>query len=434
MENIIGVDQLTIHQIVFFESSSAANSIYYKDRMSNFFRDSSLGFKPRSNIFSKLRTEKEPNQHTQNEEILLSEEEEEEDSSMIHQILMEGSKKQNDYHTSLSTNGTTLNDYNEGEKVTSMDGSTPLMRKIGVDSHVKKSKESNDDTEDFEITEVRNVSTPSKGREKTFFGNEVENKSDKIEKDKVPSAPSNNGDSSNDVLLEAFTNTQRICATLKQELQTQQLENKKLKMQIRNFEVDSGKIHTKVEKYHQLLKALQEKLKILLSERDKNSQDCAELKKTYETFQEKITCYRNAISDMKGSISNLKSLKKDTELELMKKEKEIEYLKREVDDTSGQLSEEKIKNCSLLQEFTKTRETLKENFESQKEDLKEKTTSMENCLRTLFKDEMTKQLTEIEKISNQNFEAYLEENSKRYLISLRKNTLFNMSGFDVIYY
>ena len=137
---------------------------------------------------------------------------------------------------------------------------------------------------------------------------------------------------------------------------------------------------------------------------------------------------------MKGSISNLKSLKKDTELELMKKEKEIEYLKREVDDTSGQLSEEKIKNCSLLQEFTKTRETLKENFESQKEDLKEKTTSMENCLRTLFKDEMTKQLTEIEKISNQNFEAYLEENSKRYLISLRKNTLFNMSGFDVIYY
>ncbi|CAI6443341.1 CMF_HP2_G0012180.mRNA.1.CDS.1 [Saccharomyces cerevisiae] len=54
--------------------------------------------------------------------------------------------------------------------------------------------------------------------------------------------------SSNDVLLEAFTNTQRICSNLKQELQKQQQDNAKLKVRLQSYASNSDKINEKVRK------------------------------------------------------------------------------------------------------------------------------------------------------------------------------------------
>lgn len=68
-------------------------------------------------------------------------------------------------------------------------------------------------------------------------------------------------------------------------------------------------------------------------------------------------------ASLNGTINEVGKHKKDADTELLKRGKEIEYLKRELDDCSGQLSEEKIKNSSLVQEIGKNREQLTKKME-----------------------------------------------------------------------
>ena len=163
----------------------------------------------------------------------------------------------------------------------------------------------------------------------------------------------NSSTSSNDVLLEAFTNTQRICSNLKQELQKQQQDNAKLKVRLQSYASNSDKINEKVGKYKSCLETLQERIATLTSHKNNQETKLKDLRQNHQLYQRRISGFKTSIENLNKTINDLGKNKKEADAELMKKGKEIEYLKRELDDCSGQLSEEKIKNSSLIQEMEK---------------------------------------------------------------------------------
>ncbi|GCF01508.1 hypothetical protein ZYGM_000726 [Zygosaccharomyces mellis] len=325
--------------------------------MSNFFRDSSLGFKPRSNIFSKLRVK---DNETQNE----ASNTQEGDSYMEHLFL----NTDKDESTSLAT--TIINsDSSKLGNALQLQSSTPNPGTAKTEKICSRGLLEEDD---LEITEVRDVpiskeeystdpETPTTKQRNTRNvlltpPLPIPSQRQRLEKECDIDA------SSNDVLLEAFTNTQKICSTLKQELHKMQTENSKLKMQVQGYQDDKQKITDKFAEYRNLLNSFSEKSKFLFEQKKKEDTQLKEVKEIYEQLLKKMESYRDDIQELKSKLSQLKFSKKDSDTELAKKIKEIEYLRKELDDCSGQLSEEKLKNSSLVQEFGKIRMELTNNL------------------------------------------------------------------------
>lgn len=368
--------------------------------MSNFFRDTSLGFKPRSNIFSKLRV-KEPDSH----ENSLTEDA---DSSLIEDLFLQSNHNHTESHSSLTT--ANQSDDKVGNKF-QLGSSTPIA--------VKKPNIIGDailEEDDLEITEVRDVALANASKddeEKHYEGNKSSGSNINVGNILPPhvqnSFTKNTDDmqsvdaSSNDVLLEAFTNTQKICSNLKQELQRQHTENSKLKTQVQNYQVDNEKIAAKLSGYKKILNSLDEQFKSLLEQKKGSDMRLKGLKENHDTLKKKIDCYKKNFTEFQSSISEFKSLKKDSDAELAKRSKEIEYLKRELNDCSGQLSEEKIKNSSLIQEFSKIREEFKTtltNEVSQKHlEVQSKLDALEKNIQDAFNVELKAQLSESRKSS-----------------------------------
>lgn len=322
--------------------------------MSNFFRDSSLGFKPRSNIFSKLRA-KDPSKHNYDGTV----QDEEGNSSMMNYMFSDADDStQTIEQTNITENNDLLQEKDNNNNVSSgksnrIDTSTPRPLKKN------KNKSSQTDEDDFEITEIRNINGINSEEQNDLPKNEQVLKS-LITEDSTNSRNQMEDTSSNDVLLEAFTNTQKICSNLKTELHNTQTENGKLKLQLRNFEVETRKIHEKVDKYKSLVNNLQEKSTTLFKKKDLNNLEIQELKKNQIDLQGKVNTYKEGLVTLRSSLNDIQKIKTSLDSELMKKTKELEFITRELDDCSGQLSEEKMKNSSLLEEIVKTREKVLE--------------------------------------------------------------------------
>ncbi|QLG70503.1 hypothetical protein HG535_0A04430 [Zygotorulaspora mrakii] len=314
--------------------------------MSNFFRDNSLGFKPRSNIFSKLRV-KEPDLSCD------SSFGEDAGSSLMRDVFMKSHQKNVENTTSDTT--VAPGDQFKPEEHFQLGSSTPkAFKSFGrVKGHV--------DEDDLEITEVRDVLGPNDSSASTLQTTSDEQKGKLIDDSFIHNEHLQPVDtSSNDVLLEAFTNTQKICSNLKQELQRQQTQNSKLKEQVSNSQNENKKLVERFEEYKQLLTNLEDQSKSLQDQKSAGDTTLKELKESHCIFEKKIDEYKKLINGFKLDISNFKLFKKDVDLEASKKLKEIEYLKRELNDCSGHLSEEKLKNISLLQELSKSREEIRE--------------------------------------------------------------------------
>ncbi|CAI4057092.1 hypothetical protein SUVZ_02G3980 [Saccharomyces uvarum] len=344
--------------------------------MSNFFRDSSMGFKPRPNIFAKLRVRDSEPEASLNNDIDTSVDCLEASSSMEGD---DAFKKPNKTSTGREvTTNSELVQRNPSYSSDAVDACSPKGLMV-IDRHNKFSNNNggtneNDTDEDFEITEVRDVSEGV--AMETKEGREDVNDSETTLKDNklleyaitngkpilhTPVDTSNT--SSNDVLLEAFTNTQRICSNLKQELQKQQQDNVKLKTRLQSYVSDSGKINEKVGKYKTWLETLQERITTLTSHKNNQDTKLKDLRQNHQLNQRRISGFKTTIESLNGTINEVGKHKKDADTELLKRGKEIEYLKRELDDCSGQLSEEKIKNSSLVQEIGKNREQLTKKME-----------------------------------------------------------------------
>ncbi|EDO18672.1 hypothetical protein Kpol_1055p27 [Vanderwaltozyma polyspora DSM 70294] len=316
--------------------------------MSNFFRDSSMAFKPRTNIFSKLRV-REP-EHSGGDTSINGEEGEEgeENSSIIENLFMSTGHP----HEGESTEGSTV--ISKNNNLDELSDKKVLGRASLQSSTPKSAHRMKEDFEDeLEITEVRNVSPIKKNissRSSEFLAKQLDN--DKATNDRFESTEA----SSNDVLLEAFTNTQKICSSLKQELSKQQQENSKLKLHVKSYDNESKKILEKFTDYKKSLTLLEEKSKWLLEQKKINDTKFQDLKRSNKAVTEKLTNCKNDVDNLKVSLIKMKNSKAEVENEIARKVKEIEYLKKELDNCSGQLSEEKIKNSSLLMEFSRLRD------------------------------------------------------------------------------
>ncbi|CCK71000.1 Zip1p KNAG_0F03390 [Huiozyma naganishii CBS 8797] len=287
--------------------------------MSNFFRDTSLGFKPRPNIFSKLRV-KEPS------------------SEQVANFNQEGTITDDENDSSMMS---FMNNHNTMEHTTLLEMNTPADKNRHATESTPK-KPANDLSDDFEITEVRKIEESTESKAEPASEPKLQQASNPY-----PHGQSHEA-SSNDVLLEAFTNTQRICSNLKQELQAKHNENVKLKGSLQNYQTDIKKLQDKFEQYHRLLSSLQEKATSLQQVKNTENSKLRDLTADYDTFKGKITEYKGEISSLHTKFNELQTAKRDCDTELLKRTKEIEYLQRELDDYSGQLSEEKIKNGNIF--------------------------------------------------------------------------------------
>lgn len=324
--------------------------------MSNFFRDSSMGFKPRSNIFSKLRIKEA--------EAPVDDSLTDADSSPAADMLGQTNNGRSDH---LSTTVVDDSGLQNTHTKFQLGCSTPkASKKPGT------GKGENKDEFDLEITEVRDIlvrsgPTGKSGDDEFPVGSSAkatgshERTTIAGAKTKVEEAQCSDT-SSNDVLLEAFNNTQKICSNLKQELQRQQSENSKLKSQIHSYQVDNDKLSTKFAEMRQLLADLSDKSVALSAQKGVTDANLEEIKSDYERLKKKVEKYRGDIAELKINLSGLQTLKSNSDAELSKRAREIDYLKRELNDRSGQLSEEKLKNSSLIQEIGRTRDGLKEFF------------------------------------------------------------------------
>lgn len=342
--------------------------------MSNFFRDSALGFKVRPNLFTKLRVPEAKPQHDAPMDISLLEEES--NSSLI---TMFDKNDNTNTHNRENKNVDNTNEF--GDDLTSQTMMNDMKPYMGASTPKVKPKEQPNSRihvdDDFEITEVREITPPKKQTSilhnaqgqlletptKIRFNN-VNNES------VVPKATHSNvhndrdtnnfnlEPNSNDVLLEAFTNTQRICSNLKQEVQVQRSENTKLKSILKNYQVDIKKINEKMDHYKTLLNSLQETSTTLSKQKTLTDENVTKLTKDHTMYKQKIQTYNEEITTLKTNFSKLNELKREISIESSKKDKEIEYLKRELDDCSGQLSEEKIKNSSLINDLNQVKKEL----------------------------------------------------------------------------
>ena len=346
--------------------------------MSNFFRDSSIAFKPRSNIFSKLRVKE--SEHCSETSL-----DEDGDTSIMEGLFAKPNENVEGDNTDNTTmNQTPVGEYkNHGKKIDDMHihSSTPKSA-----SRINADIGGVLEEDELEITEIRNlepglVNIPQAAPFQ-LNTNITPTRSNKQYHDETET-------SSNDVLLEAFTNTQKICSNLKQELLKQQQENLKLKSQAKIFETDSKRIIERFSEYKKSLSLLEERSKWFMEQKKSNDSRVQDLKRNNKFIQEKLISYKKDIDILKSSLLTIKGLKGDADNDLLSKQKKIEYLKNQLDECSGQLSEEKIKNSSLLMEFSKTRgEISKQNevFETQ-------ITSLTNKLIELLPNDITNLLT-----------------------------------------
>ena len=287
--------------------------------MSNFFRDNSIGFKPRHNIFSKLRTGKD------------TESDESNNSSIMENPFFQ--------RTEESVKLLTPKD-------------KPLLAKELIQSTPKSSPTKKQaEEEELEITEVREVALQQP--------DDVVSEKDKKESHSInDSSTINDNTSSNDVLLEAFTNTQRICSNLKIELQKQQQKNLQQKELIDQYKAEILAVTEKIHVHKNLLSLLEDQIKGLKHSKSENDSLIAELGDSYKLLNEKVKSSIAESEALKITLQQQKSLQKSLESALQQKNKELDYKKKELDECSGQLSEEKIKYTELLQQLSTSKKEI----------------------------------------------------------------------------
>ncbi|CCE62814.1 hypothetical protein TPHA_0D01750 [Tetrapisispora phaffii CBS 4417] len=391
--------------------------------MSNFFRDNSVAFKPRTNIFSRLSLRDQNEQSTNLNDISEAKRKDEIKGNL--NSVNETFYGSNSEHSSQMFSSAILSpdNTNATEDTTGniMDKKAIKDNKdISVAPSISNKKFDESEEDELEITEVRNL-TPTNMFYPDTANNYPEDTSTVVDKKltsintgaKNTDTNYNNHSletSSNDVLLDAFNNTQKICSVLKIELQNAQQDNKKLKNKIQATDEETNKLASKFAEYKKKICDLEQKIKWFDEQKNHNDNKLHDLKKTNQLVVAKINDLKTNYESIGVTVSNLKRSKMMTETELNKKNKEIEYLQKELDDCSGQLSEEKIRNNNLILEFNTIKTQNTEINESMKKNFNEFDSMLKTFINERFinclKDESSNTKEEILKT----FEIKLKEN------------------------
>ena len=361
--------------------------------MPNFFRDTNVGFKPRTNIFSKLKS-RDPQAvgGDEGEQVGVSKSNpavitaDDLDSSMDDSVF-----SYNEDNTT-NTQHTSCNKTDKGKLAV-------LEETQKVAQHIVPVQESvHNPEEDLEITEIRDVevqqeNTVSSGTPSIRVNHTGISRSNDV---KRPLS----GPSSNDVLLEAFTNTQKICSSLKIELQGQKNDNQKLKTRLKFYETEITRIRGALADYRSLLNDLQEKSLEIQKKKITDGNILIETRRKQQNMIGQLTKYQKEIGELKDSVFAMNKVKHALDTELLKKDKDLEYIRQELDDCSGQLTEEKMRNSSLLQEITSSRQQteafVQKCFEEIITEAKLNSENINKSLNTSF----TEQFSDLEKLHN----------------------------------
>lgn len=343
--------------------------------MSNFFRDNNIVFKPRRNIFSKLRNPKDGESDVSNSSSIM-------DNPFFNK-------------TDDSMKISTPNDKQTIPK--------DIMRSTPTSSPIRNLRVENMEPEgeeegELEITEVREVTLPA-------LDPLLKNTGKEEEYSELAANTTVNA-SSNDVLLEAFTNTQRICSKLKLELQRQQQKNGQQKEQIDQYKSEISNMSGKIGSHRNLLTLLEEQMKALKQNKSETDILISELSSNYTTLSNKVKTSTAECESLKSTLHQQKSYQKNLEFTIQQKKKELDYLKKELDNCSGQLSEEKIKYNELLQQITTSKTEITATF------------------RELFAKNGTEVITNIEDLQNRisTSNSSIEDRIKEHSVDI-KNTL-----------
>lgn len=216
----------------------------------------------------------------------------------------------------------------------------------------------NKKSDDLEITEVRLLDGESTVVTDRSSHEAVDPKNNNASGEQEENMGSATQQNSNDVLLEAFTNTQRICSSLKQQLAQSQKENLSLNRQITDYETKTKSINNKIGEYKKLLESLKDNLNDVIEMKKSQEKTIDENKTVQEGINQKLRTLQKEIENVGDKLKKSNEIARAYEGEVNSKKNEIDYLKRQLDEAEGLLSEEKIKNNKLFTTFKEEKESI----------------------------------------------------------------------------
>ncbi|SSD60150.1 uncharacterized protein SCODWIG_01911 [Saccharomycodes ludwigii] len=387
--------------------------------MSSFFRDNKHGFKPRNNIFSKIRNSATENDFSVTESLEnLSNTSKEHATSNVFAnnsktSFMSGattlaSVQENsleslfeEYQRDDTTNGASNNSSIIMPKIKDYhDKRSPLLnnknvyqpkggnRKLHIEDQENNDSNNNilfsskedspEDNDDIEITDIKQISknTPSNTKERSDYESSSDTDDKKFTDGEHVREESSRLDimineSSNDVLMKAFTNTQKICSQLKMELQKSKDKNNTLKNEVATYKTEINNLTKKFEGFQNGLNSMAENQRELTKIRESNDMKLKNIGQEMSEVKRKMDNSNIELNSLRTILTNVKELKKNLEIDLIKKNKEIDYLKKEINNAYGQLSEEKIKSNGLLKDVNELKTLVTDSNTSMLEKLKD---------------------------------------------------------------
>lgn len=223
-------------------------------------------------------------------------------------------------------------------------------------------------------------------------------------------------ENSNDVLLEAFTNTQKICSNLKSQLLKEQRENERLKKMLNDFEETNQKTGKKINEYKSLFESLNEKLSVLSHQKIQNEKSLKEFVTFQEEQKSKLDKSQIEIESLKSKLNEGKNILDVMKNDLMQKSSEIDFLKKELDECSGLLSEEKIKSNKINQ-------TIENKNNDLVHYLDKNITNQQNLMDELFKQVSTNNLKKLLQrldIALTKMQSFVESKSSDILVKIQE--------------
>lgn len=223
-------------------------------------------------------------------------------------------------------------------------------------------------------------------------------------------------ENSNDVLLEAFTNTQKICSNLKSQLLKEQRENERLKKMLNDFEETNQKTGKKINEYKSLFESLNEKLSVLSHQKIQNEKSLKEFVTFQEEQKSKLDKSQIEIESLKSKLNEGKNILDVMKNDLMQKSSEIDFLKKELDECSGLLTEEKIKSNKINQ-------TIENKNNDLVHYLDKNITNQQNLIDELFKQVSTNNLKKLLQrldIALTKTQSFVESKSSDILVKIQE--------------
>ncbi|CEP63773.1 Zip1p LALA0_S09e02168g [Lachancea lanzarotensis] len=296
--------------------------------MSNLFRDNARSFKPRSNIFTKLRYRDSGQDSDASSDNA---------STVDWSGVAQNRSKLDMQDSRFLTTDTYVSVLNE---------STPLSK-----NRVQK--------EDLRTRNVRDiVEKGTSVKDSTGF---------------------NATTSSNDVLLEAFTNTQKICSSLKLELQRVKSENQHQSDTIGVYQNEVDKLRGKMTEHMNLLLALETKSSELQARKTTTEEQLAVLRSDYGRLVERVRHHREDSDLVKVQLDDIRQQHELCGSAMSEQMEELERWKKEC-------GAEQLRNQNLTQELKASRENssriMEDVFRQMDSNINKVLTTLEGSIKT----------------------------------------------------